>query len=67
MLRNRRFKYWIYNEGQQRETLYDLKKDPYEMVNLAGDLKYNKDLNKCRKQLMEWAKENNDPFLKNLK
>ena len=67
MLRNRRFKYWIYNEGQQRETLYDLKKDPYEMVNLAGDLKYNNDLNKCREQLMEWAKENNDPFLKNLK
>ncbi len=67
MLRNERFKYWIYNEGNQRETLYDLQNDPGEMVNLAGDAKYKSELNKCRKLLTDWAKKNNDLFLKNLK
>jgi arylsulfatase A-like enzyme len=66
MLRNARFKYWIYNEGIQRETLYDLQNDPGEMVNLAGDPKFKTDLNNCRRQLIDWAKRNNDYFLKNM-
>ena len=40
MIRNQQFKYWIYNEGTQRETLYDIKNDPYELVNLANDPKF---------------------------
>ncbi|MBI1343312.1 MAG: sulfatase-like hydrolase/transferase [Terrimonas sp.] len=63
MLRNKRFKYWIYNEGTQRETLYDLQNDPGEMNNLAGDPKFNWDLQKCRKELYEWAQQNKDPFI----
>jgi arylsulfatase A-like enzyme len=66
MLRNKRFKYWILNEGKQHETLFDLKNDPGEMVNLAGDPKFKAELDNCRRQLTEWAKENNDPYLKNL-
>jgi arylsulfatase A-like enzyme len=66
MLRNRQFKYWIYNEGEQRETLYDLQKDPGEMVNLAGDPAYSAELNKCRIELSTWAEKNHDPYLKNL-
>jgi choline-sulfatase len=66
MLRNNRFKYWIYDLGRQRETLYDLQNDPGEMVNLAADPKYKADLANCRKQLYGWAKENNDSFIKNL-
>lgn len=66
VLRNNRFKYWIYNEGTRRETLYDLQNDPGEMINLAGDPKYKTDLDNCRKEMVEWAKQNNDPFLKNL-
>ncbi len=64
MLRNKRFKYWIYNEGTQRETLYDLKNDPGEMVNLANDHKYTGDLKKCRNDLAEWGKKYDDPYLK---
>jgi arylsulfatase A-like enzyme len=66
MLRNDRFKYWIYDMGQQRETLYDLKNDPGEMVNVAADPKYKADLINSRNQLLGWAREYNDPFIKNL-
>jgi len=64
MLRNIQFKYWIYNEGNQRETLFDLKNDPGEMNNLVSDSKYSNELRNCRRQLREWAKKNNDPYLK---
>lgn len=66
MLRNKRFKYWIYSEGNQRETLYDLQNDPGEMINLAEDSKYKTELKNCRKELSEWAVRNNDAFLKYL-
>jgi choline-sulfatase len=66
MLRNNRFKYWIYNEGKQRETLYDLKNDPGEMVNLATDPKFKGDLDNCRRELTGWARKYNDPYLKHL-
>jgi len=66
MLRNRRFKYWILNEGKGSETLYDLQNDPGEMVNLATDPKFRGDLQNCRTQLTDWAKKYNDPYLKYL-
>jgi len=66
MLRNKRFKYWIYNEGIKRETLYDLQNDPGEMVNLAEDSEFRCDLENCRKELVEWAEQYNDPYLKYL-
>ncbi len=66
MLRNNRFKYWIYNAGKQRETLYDLKNDPGEMVNLASDPKFRADLENCRTELAGWAQKYQDPFLKYL-
>jgi len=66
MLRNRRFKYWILNEGTQKETLYDLLNDPGEMVNLATDPKFRGDLENCRTALTDWARKNNDPYLKYL-
>lgn len=64
MLINKRFKYWIYNEGKQRETLYDLQNDPGEMVNVAGDPKFKSELENCRSELIEWAEKYNDPYLK---
>jgi arylsulfatase A-like enzyme len=66
MIRNQQFKYWIYNEGMQRETLYDIKNDPYELVNLVNDPKYQTALKDCRAQLMEWAVKNKDPYINNL-
>lgn len=66
MLRNGQFKYWIYNEGEEKETLYDLKNDPGEMINLVNNPTFKSQLKKCRTQLMEWAIKNNDPYIKYL-
>lgn len=66
MLRNGQYKYWIYDEGKERESLFDLKNDPGEMINLVSDTKHARALQQCRSQLMEWAKKNNDPFLTKL-
>src|SRR5690606_22205162 len=35
MVRSERFKYWIYDEGEQRESLFDITADPGEMKDLA--------------------------------
>jgi hypothetical protein len=37
----------------KRETLYDLKNDPGEMVNLATDPKFKGDLDNCRIELTD--------------
>ncbi len=66
MLRDKRFKYWILNEGQEKETLYDLQTDPGEMINLSGDPKYRTNLENCRKKLADWAEKNKDPFITHL-
>jgi arylsulfatase A-like enzyme len=66
MIRNGQYKYWIYDLGKERETLFDLKNDPGEMINLAQDPKHKTALQKCRQQLMAWAIKNNDPFQKHL-
>ena len=62
MLRNQRFKYWIYNEGSRRETLYNLTDDPGEMVNLADNPAYAAALKQCRKELWDWSIINKDPY-----
>jgi len=66
MLRNGRYKYWIYDEGKDRESLFDLKNDPGEMINLVNDPRHANALKQCRSQLMEWAKKTNDPYLTKL-
>ena len=66
MLRNQRFKYWVLNEGKDRETLFDLQNDPGEMVNLAGKPEYKNDLENARRQMAEWAVSNRDTFLQYL-
>jgi choline-sulfatase len=66
MLRNKQFKYWIYNYGKESEVLYDIVNDPGEMVNLINDPNYTTALKNCRAQLFSWAKEYKDPFIKYL-
>jgi arylsulfatase A-like enzyme len=41
--------------GKEKEELYDLKSDPFEMKNLATDPAYSKDLKKLRKALDKWV------------
>lgn len=43
--------------------LYDLEKDPYEMVNLADDSKHAKILERLRQSLFSWQKETGDPLV----
>lgn len=60
MLRTARYKYCIYNSGQNRESLVDLQKDPGEMNNLAGIPEYKDILNRHRALLLEWIAESRD-------
>jgi N-sulfoglucosamine sulfohydrolase len=46
-----------------REELYDLKQDPHEVKNLAGDRKYAGVLTDLRKRLKGWQQKTNDPWL----
>jgi len=42
------------------EELYDLRNDPYELTNLAGDPKHQTTLLKLRKEMDRWLSEAND-------
>jgi len=56
------FKYIVYNQGEIREQLFDLSKDPGEMKNLAFDKNYAKKLKGMRTYLKQWCKRNGDSF-----
>ena len=60
MVRSERFKYWIYDEGAQRESLFDIAKDPGEMKDLATLPEYKKVLDQHRQYLREWADKYKD-------
>jgi len=59
-LRTDRFKYSIYDSGENREQLIDLQNDPGEMNNLAGRGDYKAVLNKHRRLLRGWVKRTGD-------
>jgi arylsulfatase A-like enzyme len=48
-IRTAQWKYFRYRLIKAPEELYDLDKDPLETINLAGDIKYKKVINKLRK------------------
>lgn len=50
----------LFRETRPPEELYDLKKDPYEINNLAGDLAYAKTLKAMRSRLDAWMVATND-------
>ena len=60
MIRSQRFKYCIYDSGENREFLVDLKNDPGETRNMANVPQYKKVLDKHRKYLREWVKISGD-------
>lgn len=60
MIRTERFKYCAYKEGQQKESLVDLQNDPGEMVNLASDNKFQRELTEHRNHLADWVKRSAD-------
>ena len=43
------------------EELYDIKVDPYETINLAGNPQYRRVLKSMRRRLKTWMKDTHDP------
>ncbi len=43
------------------EELYDLKKDPYQTRNIAGQLEYGEAQKELRAQLERWMQQSADP------
>ncbi|MCS6866718.1 MAG: sulfatase [Gemmataceae bacterium] len=46
-----------------KEELYDLEKDPNELTNRASDPNYTNIRDELRRQLLEWRKKTQDPWL----
>ena len=62
----KRYKYVLYNWGGNREQLFDLQNDPYELVNLALDTSNLKIVDGFRLKLYTWCKTTNDAFLRKI-
>lgn len=62
MVRSRKFKYCVYDEGRHNESMVDMQCDPGETVNLAGQEEYSEEVRKHRKYLDIFTKETQDPF-----
>ena len=60
MVRSDRYKYCIYSEGKDRESLVDMQFDPLEMVNQAKNDMYKEILEQHRRYLREHAQQTND-------
>ena len=60
MIRTKRYKYCIYDNGEKREQLFDMENDPGEMNNLASSRTFQKELNAHRRMITKWAKETHD-------
>lgn len=62
--RTRRYKYAVYRSDQQ-EFLFDLENDPYERINLAGDLEYRDRLEDLKRQMYSRMEAVGDHFESN--
>jgi arylsulfatase A-like enzyme len=62
MVRTERFKYVAYTWGAYREALYDMARDPGEMVNLAVRSTYADVLQQHRNLLRDWCARTGDSF-----
>ena len=60
MIRTEKYKYCIYDNGEMREQLFDMVKDPGEMHNLAYKSELAKVLAEHRELIQQWAEETND-------
>ncbi|MBN1674786.1 MAG: sulfatase-like hydrolase/transferase [Kiritimatiellae bacterium] len=57
MLRSRHHKYFVYDSGENREMLVDLRSDPGETANLAARPEYSAELDRHRELLNAWVHE----------
>jgi len=57
-----RYKYVAYDYGAYREQLFDLQRDPGEMVNLAVRSRLGEVLQQHRERLRDWCQQTGDTF-----
>jgi N-sulfoglucosamine sulfohydrolase len=60
MLGKRSVEQYIHRPG---EELYDLRSDPHELKNLAGDTEHAETLAELRKTLRSWQERTADPWV----
>jgi arylsulfatase A-like enzyme len=60
MLRSARYKYVAYADGERREQLIDMEKDPGEMHNLAAEPAQAEVLADHRRRLVRWYEEHGE-------
>jgi choline-sulfatase len=60
MLRTERYKYCVYDQGERRESLIDMTRDPGEQQNLANDQAFAPVLAKHRRLIAEWSRTTGD-------
>ncbi len=66
MIRTEKFKYCIYDNGENREQLFDMENDPGETNNLTVKKEFRDELLKHRNLLLSWAKltkDNDFPYI----
>ncbi|MGD9419301.1 MAG: sulfatase family protein [Verrucomicrobiota bacterium JB025] len=61
-LRTPKFKYHVWNRGENREQLFDMEGDPGEMKNLAGSPEYAGVLEEHRRLFGEWLEKTDDTY-----
>lgn len=60
MVRTQRYKYCLYDRGENREMLIDLQNDPGEMRDLVGSPDHREVLNAHRALLQRWVRQQAD-------
>jgi arylsulfatase A-like enzyme len=62
MVRSQHYKYCVYDQGIQRESLVDMQADPGETVNLAGESSHRAVLETHRGYFEAFSRQFHDPF-----
>jgi len=62
MVVNARYKYILFDSGENREQLFDLQEDPGEMQPVTGKRQYSDQLEASRQQLRDWIVNTADSF-----
>ncbi|RCW36820.1 sulfatase [Marinilabilia salmonicolor] len=62
MVLTKKFKYFLFDQGANKEQLFDLENDPGELHPVTYDPAYHDDLLACRVKLKEWVAIQNDDF-----
>lgn len=63
MVVSEKYKYILFNGGENREMFFDIKNDPGEMQSLTNNPEYKKQIEVHRQYLKDWIEKTSDDFL----